>query len=384
MSTDIPQNSPLTGDLAASSGSSAVLSDIPRYPQSTSTTASRVRAPGIKPLNIVLFLITLVTTTMAGAILGGADFSLLHPLSSIAGLYVGLSFSIPLMGILLAHEMGHYVTARRNRVDCSAPYFIPSPYLLWIPLVGPIFLIGTFGAFIRLRAMPRSRRVMFDIGAAGPWAGMLVAVPVLIVGLLVSKVGPLDKSVGGLQLGNSLLFYQISRWVLHVDPNAVSVDLSPIAFAGWLGFLVTMLNLLPVGQLDGGHVIYALFGRWHRIISRLFVFGFLLMTAYQFFFNIGSWAGWMFWVVLLFVLGLGHPVTADSETPLDPMRRFAAWATIALFIVTFSPEPLSFVAPSEPQQQEEKLYSVHSIPHHAMRPHPTTGAGKPLPQSIAL
>ncbi len=340
-------------------GGSPVLSDIPRYSQPGIATP-RASGSGIPVINAVLFFLTLLTTTMAGAYMAGADLSILRPFSSGLQLYAGLTFSIPLMAILLAHEMGHYVTSRRNRVDVTAPYFIPAPF-------PSLFIIGTFGAFIRMRSMPRSRRVLFDIGAAGPWAGALVTIPILIIGLALSKVGPLRQSAGGLELGNSILFHQIAKWILHVDPDTVSVDLHAMAFAGWLGIFVTALNLLPASQLDGGHVIYALFGRRHRTISRLVVLGCILMVVVPYILGMAFWYGWLFWAVMLFLFGLGHPVTADIDTPLDPMRRFAAWATIALFIVTFSPVPFAITAPSAPdQRQEEKLYSVtHQVPPRA-------------------
>ena len=186
MSIESPEKKEPLHEYVARVGGSPVLSDIPRYAQPGASPA-RVSSRGIPTLNAVLFLLTFLTTTMAGAYMAGADLSLFRPFSSGLQLYSGLTFSIPLMAILLAHEMGHYVTARRNRVDVSPPYFIPG------------FPFGTFGAFIRIRSMPRSRRVMFDIGAAGPWAGMLVAFPVLIIGLALSKVGPLDTTAGGLE-----------------------------------------------------------------------------------------------------------------------------------------------------------------------------------------
>ncbi len=362
MSTETSEKKEPLHEYVARVSGSPVLSDIPRYSQ-PATTMARVSPAGIPVLNTALFFLTFLTTTMAGAYMAGADLSIFRPFSSGLQLYTGLTFSIPLMAILLAHEMGHYVTSRRNRVDVSPPYFIPAPF-------PSIFIIGTFGAFIRMRSMPRTRRVLFDIGAAGPWAGAIVTIPVLVIGLALSKVGPLKQSAGGLELGNSILFHQIAQWILHVDPDTVSVDLSPIAFAGWLGIFVTALNLLPASQLDGGHVIYALFGRRHRIISRLVVLGCILMVVVPYILGMAFWYGWLFWAVLLFAFGLGHPVTADIDTPLDPMRRFAAWATIALFIVTFSPVPFAINPPSAPdQQQEEKLYNVmHTVPPHATMP----------------
>jgi membrane-associated protease RseP (regulator of RpoE activity) len=307
---------------------------------------------GIPPLNTALFLLTLLTTTMAGAYMAGADLTLLHPLASLVGLASGLSFSIPLMLILLCHEMGHYVTARRNRVDATLPYFIPAPF-------PSFFIIGTFGAFIKMKSLPPSRRVMFDIGAAGPWAGVLVAIPTVIIGLMLSTVTPLNRSMGGLELGNSLLFLGLARVVLHVNPNAVNVNMSPVAFAGWLGLFVTTLNLLPVGQLDGGHVVYALFGRRHRTISRLFVLGCVLMVVVPYIFGMEFWWGWLLWAAILLFLGLGHPVTTDADTPLDPGRRIAAWATVALFVLTFCPVPATFNAGQPPS--EENLYQVMQV-----------------------
>ena len=359
MSTESTERKePLNDYVAPLSAGSPVLSDIPRYSQPNAPTTMAALPARIPFVNMALFVLTLLTTTMAGAYMAGADLSMWRPFSSGLQLYSGLTFSIPLMAILLAHEMGHYVTSRRNRVEVTAPYFIPAPFPSY-------FFIGTFGAFIRMKSMPRSRRVLFDIGAAGPWAGALVTIPILILGLALSKVGPLKQGAGGLELGNSILFHSLAKWILHVDPDAVSVDLSPIAFAGWLGLFVTALNLLPASQLDGGHVIYALFGRRHRTISRLVVVACLVMVVVPFALGKSYWPGWLFWAVLLFAFGLGHPVTADVDTPLDPLRRFAAWATIGLFILTFSPVPFSITAPSAPDQQQpdEKLYSVmHTLP----------------------
>jgi membrane-associated protease RseP (regulator of RpoE activity) len=333
-----------------------VLTEIPRYTAPAEPAARTLDAPRIPPVNLALFLLTLLTTTTAGAIMNGEDISFWHPFLAIAALRSGLSFSIPLMMILLAHEMGHYLTSRYHNVDASLPYFIPAP--------PSIFIIGTFGAFIRLRELPRTRRIMFDIGAAGPWAGVLLAIPAVIIGLYLSDVTPLDKSAGGLELGNSLLFLGLSHLVLGVDPSTVSVNLNPIAFAGWIGLFVTTLNLLPVGQLDGGHVIYALFPRRHRTISVLFVISSVLMVLVPLALGQDPWWGWLLWAVLLIALGLGHPSTIDRDTPLNPRRTFAAWATVALFIVTFSPVPFAFVQPEAPLPTPENSHSQEII-HHA-------------------
>ena len=336
-----------------------VLTEIPRYTAPPEPAARALDRPRIPTLNLVLLLLTFLTTTTAGAYMNGEDVSFLHPLLAIVALRSGLSFSIPLMMILFAHEMGHYLTSRYHNVDASLPYFIPAP--------PSIFIIGTFGAFIRMRQPARTRRVMFDIGAAGPWAGVLLAIPAVIIGLYLSDVTPLDKSAGGLELGNSLLFLGLSHLVLGVDPSTVNVNLSPIAFAGWLGLFVTTLNLLPVGQLDGGHVIYALFPRRHRTISVLFVVSCVLMVLVPLALGYNLWWGWLLWAVLVLALGLGHPSTIDRDTPLNPRRAIAAWATVALFIVTFSPVPLAFVQPQAPVPTEENSHSqeiIHHGPHY--------------------
>jgi membrane-associated protease RseP (regulator of RpoE activity) len=356
------------GDVTADKNFAPVLTEIPRYqmPASAPTTELAVRVRDRPLINLSLFFATLISTTMAGAYMANAnlafDLSADHPLLDlIRNLATGCSFSIPLMAILLSHEMGHYIVARRNRVDTSLPYFIPAPY-------PSLFMFGTFGAFIRIRSRPPSRRAIFDIGAAGPWAGAIVAVPMVIIGLKLSDVGPLDTSPGGLDLGNSLLFLGLSRWVLGVDPNSVMVNLHPMAFAGWIGLFVTALNLLPVGQLDGGHVIYSLFGgRLHRLVSWIFVSAGVVTGLAAFFVFPSLWGGWLLWAILLTVLGLGHPSTTDPHTPLNPRRRLMAWATIALFIATFSPVPLSFSPPTS-QNPDDKAVEVYYVPPASHRP----------------
>jgi membrane-associated protease RseP (regulator of RpoE activity) len=339
---------------------SPILSDIPRFegPLEPAETWRPAAQPwNIPRLNLVLFLLTFLTTTMAGADTAGAFVTFGTPLrQNLINLMAGLSFSIPMMSILLAHEMGHYLTARRHGVDATLPYFLPVP-------LPSLFIIGTFGAFIRMKSPPRTRRAMFEIGAAGPWAGFVVALLAVILGLKLSKVLPLDTTMGGLNLGNSIIFWVISRVVLGVDPNAVNVNLHPMAFAGWVGLFITTLNLLPVGQLDGGHVVYSLLGgRIHRMVSRLCWAGTALMVIVPYALGYDFWFGWLVWFGLVFFLGLGHPATIDTHTPLSGNRRVWAWATIALFVLTFSPVPFSFVAPSPapPQQQEQPLPSQQS------------------------
>jgi membrane-associated protease RseP (regulator of RpoE activity) len=278
--------------------------------------AAQVRT-GLRPIHVLLFLTTLLTTTMAGSFQAGVN-----PFADPWLLARGLPFSITLMSILLVHEMGHFVVSRWHGVEATPPYFIP----------GPPILIGTFGAFIRMRT-PTSRVALFDVGAAGPWAGFMVAIPAVLYGLAHSDVRPLVAATpGGLELGNSLVFGLLARLMLGVSPQDVTIMLHPVALAGWFGLFVTFLNLLPVGQLDGGHVVYALLGRAHRWVARAGVVIILVLATL-------GWRGWFLWAVMVTVLGLDHPPTLDDR-PLDPRRRVAAWLTIALFIGTFMAVPI--------------------------------------------
>ncbi|MFM7142896.1 MAG: site-2 protease family protein [Alphaproteobacteria bacterium] len=311
------------------------------------------------------FLVTFVTTTMAGAIHAGVD-----PFSRPWAMGAGLSFSVPLLAILLAHEFGHFFAAKYHHVGVTPPLFIPAPPLL----------VGTFGAFIRLRGMPRTRRALFDVGAAGPWAGFFVALPVVVAGLRLSHVKPLEQIAGrgGLELGTSVLFDWLSRLVLGVDPDKVTILLHPTALAGWFGLFVTFLNLLPVGQLDGGHVVYALFGRRHQRIARVFL-------AVIFAMGFLGWQGWWLWCfLLLFVVKVDHPDTMDADTPLDPTRRMLAWATIAVFALTFMPVPLTAPQEVDDEAVVESPSRDPSRPPSAPLPRVPSPGGRPAPQAPGL
>ncbi len=296
------------------------------------------RGPAV---HVLLFAVTFVTTAMASAFNQGADL-----FADPSAITAGLPFAITVMTILLCHELGHYVLAHAHGVDASLPFFIPAP---------PIFLVGTFGAFIRMRSMPPNRRALFDIGAAGPWAGFLVALPAVILGLHLSEIRPLQPSEGGLILGDSLLFSALIKLVLGVRADEATILLHPVALAGWFGFLVTCLNLLPVGQLDGGHVSYAVFGRYHTWISRGVLVALVVLGS-------GGWPGWFLWAGLLLLLGIRHPRPWDPVTPLDRRRRIGAALTLGVFILTFMPEPMSFTEPAPEPVYEGDLVPVSAPP----------------------
>jgi len=282
----------------------------------------------IPVIHIILFATTLLTTTLAGA--NNVHGRAINPFTEPFALLAGLPFSATLMSILLVHELGHYVMSRVHGVQATLPYFIP----------GPPLLVGTFGAFIRMKTPPINRRALFDVGAAGPWAGVLLAIPAVVLGLSLSEVRPPDPDGFGLYFGDSLLFSFLTRLVLGVNSNDVTIMLHPVALAGWIGLFVTFLNLIPVGQLDGGHVSYALFGRLHRWPARAFLLV-IIVLGFQ------GWHGWFLWTALLLVLGVNHPPTLDQSTPLDPRRRLAAWATLVLFVITFIPVPFALEFPDE-------------------------------------
>jgi membrane-associated protease RseP (regulator of RpoE activity) len=269
-------------------------------------------------VHAVLLVVTALTTTVAGAFWLGLD-----PLAEPRLLARGLPFSVTLLTILLVHEAGHYVMCRRHGVDASLPYFLPAPPM--------IFPLGTFGAFIRIRSRFPDRRALFDIGAAGPWAGFVVALTATAVGLRLSTVMPSPPVTQTLELGDSVLTALLTRLVLRADP--ATVVLHPIAFAGWFGLFVTSINLLPVGQLDGGHVLYAAAGHRPRVIPSLLIASLAWL-------GLKGWPGWLVWAFILtaFLL-LGHPPTDDDPRPLGPARRLATVFTFAVFVLTFVAEP---------------------------------------------
>ncbi|MBI4496230.1 MAG: site-2 protease family protein [Deltaproteobacteria bacterium] len=270
-----------------------------------------------KRLNVLLFFLTVLTTVLAGAMQEGVN-----PLTEPRLIYRGIPFSFSLMGILLAHELGHYLMARRYGLNVTLPYFIPAPSL-----------IGTFGAFIKMRSPVRDRRMLLDVGAAGPLVGVAVSLPFLFLGLKLSEIRPLSGQ-GGAILGSSLLLSLMNWLVVGPLPEGYDVVIHPVGFAGWIGLLVTSLNLLPVGQLDGGHVAYALLGERQQKIAKL-VFASLLALG------VLGWEGWLFWSVLLLVMGLRHPPLLDPGVDLDRRRRTVGWFTLALFGITFTPVPFS-------------------------------------------
>jgi membrane-associated protease RseP (regulator of RpoE activity) len=303
--------------------------------------------------NLLLFLATVVTTFYAGVQNSGtldgkgfAPFVRGLPMSLLAG----WRFAVPLLAILLTHEFGHYIAARVHRVDASLPYFIPLPH--YSPF-------GTMGAVISMRGRIRSRDALLDIGASGPLAGLAVALPVLVYGLSRSQVLPLGAH--GEQEGQCLLYLLIKRLVVGPIPDGYDVFLDPIAFAGWAGLFVTMLNLVAVAQLDGGHIAYALFGpkqnRYARALHALLLVVFAFNLARNlgpllvrrifggdaFWMAVANSTFWLVWYVIIAVIkrlgGEDHPPTEPGE--LSPLRKGIAVLSLVLFVLLFMPTPMS-------------------------------------------
>lgn len=302
--------------------------------------------------NIILFVLTVFSVMLAGAQPAGPipNDPAGQMLLLAKSILTGWPFALSLLGILVAHELGHYFMSRHHKTPASLPYFIPFP-------LSPL---GTMGAAIIMRSIPKNKRVLFDIGIAGPIAGLVVAIPVLFFGLSLSTLGTIDPNPNSFIEGNSLL-YLFAKYVTFgqllpapVEPQGVlywlqyfftgrpipfgglDVFIHPVAFAGWAGILVTALNLIPVGTLDGGHIIYALLGEKARkafpfIIALLIVLGI-------------SWSTWWLWAVLLFWLGRVNAQPLDQITTLDPARRLIAYTMIIIFVFVFMPVPFMTLA----------------------------------------
>jgi membrane-associated protease RseP (regulator of RpoE activity) len=265
--------------------------------------------------NVALFLLTLFSTLIAGTLQQGVN-----PLETPSGLLKGIPFSFTLLLILGAHEFGHYFISKRRHINVTLPYFIPAPSF-----------VGTFGAFIKMKAPITDRRTLLDIGVAGPLAGMIFALPVLFIGLTLSEIVP-ETAKMGITLGASILFSFLS-WLVHgVLPEHHSLILHPIAFSGWIGLLVTSLNLLPIGQLDGGHIAYAIFGSHHKIIAKIVIALLIIL-------GLTGWTGWLVWAGIILVMGIKHPPVLYDWMPLDKKRKILGWVALSIFLATFIPIP---------------------------------------------
>ncbi len=305
--------------------------EVPGYPQVFAAAPARRRPYW---LHILLLLLTLLTTLVVGARL---QLNFVHDLPAFdpnnfvlplfhlgwilqdpTNLLMGLPFSLTLMGILVAHEFGHFFVAERNGVYATLPYFIPAPTF-----------IGTFGAVIRIKSPIRSRKVLFDIGIAGPIAGFLVAIPALFWGLALSKPISPSSSESVVEFGCPLIFRIVNRMLAPLTPHHAplgSLYLHPVAIAAWVGMFATALNLMPGGQFDGGHIIYALAPRAHRWVTRATIA--ILIPMGVFF-----WAGWLVWALILAFTGMRHP-NVPQWPGIGPARSWLALLAVAMLVLT--------------------------------------------------
>jgi membrane-associated protease RseP (regulator of RpoE activity) len=254
---------------------------------------------------VVLFVLTLLSTYLAG----------------------GIYYAVSIMAILLAHELGHFTMCRRYRIPATYPYFIPFP----------LSIFGTLGALIMMRGRVPDRRALFDVGIAGPIAGLIIAIPVTLIGLQSSTIIPAAQvGTDVFRLGNSLLFSFLTDIAVGPVPEGHELMLGPMAYAGWAGLFVTALNLLPVGQLDGGHIVYAIMGERSKIVYRVVLLGVVVVTA------VTRFPGWLIIGLLAFLLARRHPMPLDPYTELDGTRKIIGIGAILIFILAFIPAPFSF------------------------------------------
>jgi membrane-associated protease RseP (regulator of RpoE activity) len=277
--------------------------------------------------NVILFGLTVLTTLTTGAIMEGADWIANPGLivnDPLRIVLAGLPFSVSLLSILLFHEFGHYIAARIHGVRVSLPYFIPAP-----PGISPF---GTFGAVIKSKSAFLNKRQLLDVAAAGPLAGLVIAVIVIVIGIQVSSVQQLPSESGNIFFGESILFQLITYAIKGPIPEGSALFISSVAFAGWVGILVTMFNLLPFGQLDGGHIAYALIGKWQKNLAHLVMLGLVALSFY--------WFGWILWILLGFLLKPGHPPTVMDELAIGKWRKLIGIISVIAFVLCFIPVPI--------------------------------------------
>ncbi|MHB0922423.1 MAG: site-2 protease family protein [Bellilinea sp.] len=317
--------------------------------------------PSNPKVNLIFFILTLISVWFTGGMMSVESLSENWLDNLYQFLIKGWPFTLSMIAILGAHEFGHYLAGRYHKVQVTLPYFLPLPY--------PFSPFGTLGAFINMKELPKNRRVLLDIGIAGPLAGLVVAIPVLLIGLSMSGLQTLPAAasasgLGQMQLEGNSILYLLAKFTIFgqllpapVDMHGVSqleywlryfftgqplpyggldVVLDPVAWAGWGGILITALNLIPAGQLDGGHMIYTLFGQ--KTAKRLlpFILAALVLLGFV-------WTGWWFWAALIFMLGRVYAEPLDTITPLDSRRKALAILALIIFLLVFTPVPMTYM-----------------------------------------
>lgn len=294
---------------------------------------ARLSIPSRPWVNVLLFALTVLSTFFVGLThavsflyAGDAGLDQAGLAAALLGdprvVTLGGIYAAVLLIILLGHEMGHYLTCRRYGILASLPYFIPAPTL-----------IGTLGAYIRIKSPITLKRQLLDIGVAGPLTGFLLSLPALTVGLALSRIVPALPPEETLEFGEPLLLKAIAALVLADVPPGYDVLFHPVGFAGWVGLLVTAFNLFPLGQLDGGHVAYAVAGRRSGPIARILLGAFVVLGVF-------FWVGWLVWALIILLMGLKHPRILDEEAALSPSRKILGICALAVFVLSFAPAPI--------------------------------------------
>jgi membrane-associated protease RseP (regulator of RpoE activity) len=279
-------------------------------------------------INISLLIATIITTILTGSILNMGHSEIqsvanILDIFSINNLFSGtVFFALPLMSILFVHEMGHYFTSKKHGIKTSLPFFIPIPPIL------PGFNIGTFGALISSSDPMPNKKALFDVGISGPLAGFIIAIPVTAIGIATSEIVPIsDFSSGEVILGSSFLFIILSN-MIHTIPEGFALNLNSTAFAGWVGLLITSINLLPAGQLDGGHIFRAVLGEKQKYVGWIAVF-------------IMIFTGWTFFaIIIVLMMGMMHPPPLNDDTDIDMKRKALFFVALAILILCFIPFPI--------------------------------------------
>jgi len=282
-------------------------------------------------INISLLIATIITTILTGSILNMGHFEIqsvanILDIFSINNLFSGtVFFALPLMSILFVHEMGHYFTSKKHGIKTSLPFFMPIPPIL------PGFNIGTFGALISSSDPMPNKKALFDVGISGPLAGFIIAIPVTAIGIATSEIVPIsDFSSGEVILGSSFLFIILSN-MIHTIPEGFALNMNSTAFAGWVGLLITSINLLPAGQLDGGHIFRAVLGEKQKYVGWIAVF-------------IMIFTGWTFFaIIIVLMMGMMHPPPLNDDTAIDMKRKVLFFVALAILILCFIPFPISTI-----------------------------------------
>jgi membrane-associated protease RseP (regulator of RpoE activity) len=282
-------------------------------------------------INISLLIATIITTIITGSLLNMGHSEIqsvtnILDIFNINNLFSGtMFFALPLMSILFVHEMGHYFTSKKHGIKTSLPFFLPIPPIL------PGFNIGTFGALISSSDPMPNKKALFDVGISGPLAGFIIAIPVTAIGIATSEIAPIsDFSSGEVILGSSFLFIILSN-MIHTIPEGFALNLNSTAFAGWVGLLITSINLLPAGQLDGGHIFRAVLGEKQKYVGWIAVF-------------IMIFTGWTFFaIIIVLMMGMMHPPPLNDDTDIDMKRKVLFFVALAILILCFIPFPISTI-----------------------------------------